>query len=155
MTRQKFSDFHGGVQFQSSFSIRWELEDKTFLKIYIICLDDSLKYRIMANNKWKLHSYLQRRNFQKASRDRLSNRFWTDTRLLSVKVKCPDPGIASHEQKPNKEDSLRHQIPVPCPHSPPPCPPPPPPPPPHGIYIDWCIMARKCNIGVQKTISKS
>ena len=26
----------------------WELEDKSFLKIDIICLDDSLKYRIMA-----------------------------------------------------------------------------------------------------------
>ena len=26
---------------------RWELEDKTFLKIDIICLDDSFKYRIM------------------------------------------------------------------------------------------------------------
>ena len=26
---------------------RWELEDKTFLKIDVICLDDSLKYRIM------------------------------------------------------------------------------------------------------------
>ena len=48
VTRKKSSDFHGGIQFQSSFTIRWELEDKNFLKIYIICLDDSLKYRIMA-----------------------------------------------------------------------------------------------------------
>ena len=46
MTRKKSSDFHGGIQ--SSFTIRWELEDKNFLKIDIICLDDSLKYRIMA-----------------------------------------------------------------------------------------------------------
>ena len=42
------SDFHGGIRFQSSFTIRWELEDKNFLKIDIICLDDSLEYRIMA-----------------------------------------------------------------------------------------------------------
>ena len=47
VTRKKSSDFHGGIRFQSSFTIRWELEDKTFLKIDIICLDDSLKYWIM------------------------------------------------------------------------------------------------------------
>ena len=47
VTRKKSSDFHGGIRFQSSFTIRWELEDKTFLKIDITCLDDSLKYRIM------------------------------------------------------------------------------------------------------------
>ena len=45
---KKSSDFHGGIQFQSSFTIRWELKDKNFHKIDIICLDDSLKYRIMA-----------------------------------------------------------------------------------------------------------
>ena len=38
---QKSSDFHGGIRFQSSFTIRWELKDKNFLKIDIICLDDS------------------------------------------------------------------------------------------------------------------
>ena len=43
-TRKKSSDFHGGIRVQSSFTIRWELEDKNFLKIDII---DSLKYRIM------------------------------------------------------------------------------------------------------------
>ena len=48
VTRKKSCDFHGGIKFQSSFTIRWELEDKNFLKIDIICLDDSLKYRIMA-----------------------------------------------------------------------------------------------------------
>ena len=48
VTHKKSSDFHGGIQFQSSFTIRWELKDKNFLKIDIICLDDSLKYRIMA-----------------------------------------------------------------------------------------------------------
>ena len=48
VTCKKSSDFHGGIRFQSRFTIRWELEDKNFLKIEIICLDDSLKYRIMA-----------------------------------------------------------------------------------------------------------
>ena len=41
VTRKKSSDFHCGIRFQSSFTIRWELEDKNFLKIDIICLDDS------------------------------------------------------------------------------------------------------------------
>ena len=41
VTRKKSSDFHGGVRFQSSFTIKWELEDKNFLKIDIICLGDS------------------------------------------------------------------------------------------------------------------
>ena len=48
VTRKKSSDFHVGIRFQSSFTIRWELEDKNFLKIDIICLHDSLKYQIMA-----------------------------------------------------------------------------------------------------------
>ena len=48
VTCKKSFDFHGGIRFQSSFTIRWELENKNFLKIDIICLDDSLKYRIMA-----------------------------------------------------------------------------------------------------------
>ena len=48
VTRKKSSDFHGAIRFQSSFTIRWELEDKNVLKIDIICLDDSLKYRVMA-----------------------------------------------------------------------------------------------------------
>ena len=48
VTPKKSSDFHGGIRFQSSFTIRWELEDKNFHKIDIICLDDSLKYQIMA-----------------------------------------------------------------------------------------------------------
>ena len=48
VTCKKSSDFHGGIRFQSSFTIRWELEDKNFLKIDIICLEDSLKYRIEA-----------------------------------------------------------------------------------------------------------
>ena len=41
VTRKKSSDFYGKIRFQLSFTIRWELEDKNFLKIDIICLDDS------------------------------------------------------------------------------------------------------------------
>ena len=48
VTCKKSSDFHGRIRFHSRFTVRWELEDKNFLKIDIICLDDSLKYRIMA-----------------------------------------------------------------------------------------------------------
>ena len=50
VTCKKSSDFHGRIRFQSRFTIRRELEDKNFLKVDIICLDDSVhvKYRIMA-----------------------------------------------------------------------------------------------------------
>ena len=50
VTCKKSSDFHGRIRFRSRFTIRWELEDKNFLKIDIICLDDSVhvKYRIVA-----------------------------------------------------------------------------------------------------------
>ena len=48
MSEQVRSVTRGGIRSQSSFTIRWELEDKNFLKIDIICLDDSLKYRIIA-----------------------------------------------------------------------------------------------------------
>ena len=58
VTRKKSSDFHGRIRFQSSFTIRWELEDKNFHKIDIICLDDSLKYRIMAILKQMKASHL-------------------------------------------------------------------------------------------------
>ena len=49
VTCKKSSDFHGRIRFQSRFTIRWELEGKNFLKIDIICLDDSVhvKYRFM------------------------------------------------------------------------------------------------------------
>ena len=35
MSEQVRSVTRGGIRFQSSFTIRWELEDKTFLKIDI------------------------------------------------------------------------------------------------------------------------
>ena len=46
VTCKKSFDFHGGIRFQSSFTIRWELEDKNFLKIDIICLDDSVHVKV-------------------------------------------------------------------------------------------------------------
>ena len=48
VTCKNSSDCHDGIRFQSRFTIKRELEDKNFLKIDIICLDDSLKHRIMA-----------------------------------------------------------------------------------------------------------
>ena len=119
MTHKKSSDFHGGIRFQSSFTIRWELEDKNFLKIDIICLDDSLKYRIMAiKTNENCIPFSNKVTFRKPRGTVSGNCFSIDTRLLSVKVKCPDPGVASHDQKPDNGDSPRHQIPAPCPHSP-------------------------------------
>ena len=35
VTRKKSSDFHGKIRFQSRFTIKWELEEKNFLKIDI------------------------------------------------------------------------------------------------------------------------
>ena len=57
MLYKKSSDFHGGIRFQSSFTIRWELEDKNFLKIDIICLDDSLSIGLWRLKQMKT-SYL-------------------------------------------------------------------------------------------------
>ena len=76
LSRKKSSDFHGGIRFQSRFTIRWEREDKNFLEIDIICLDDSLKYRIMAiKTNQNFTPFSKKRDFQKASRDGLGNRF--------------------------------------------------------------------------------
>ena len=88
----------------------------------------------MAINKWKLHTFLQQRDFQKASTDGLGNRFWIDTRLLSVKVKSPDPGVASHDQKPDRGIVSGIKSP-PLARTPPL----------HGIYIDRSI---RCCFGV-------
>ena len=121
VTRKKSSDFHGGIRFQSSFTIRWELEDKNFLKIDIICLDDSLKYRIMTiktnENFIPLSNSV---TFRKPRR--------TDLLIPGFcrsKSNVPTPGRFAR-LKVRQGDSLRHQIPTPCPHSlllPPPLPP--------------------------------
>ena len=125
MTRKKSSDFHGGIRFQSSFTIRWELEDKNFLKIDIICLDDSLKYRIMAiKTNENFIPFSNSVTFRK--------RRGTDPVTASELI----PGIPgfcrSNSNIPTRGRfarsnarqgvSLRHQIPAPCPHFPPPPP---------------------------------
>lgn len=56
------------------------------------------------------------------------------TRLLSVKVKCPDPGTASHEQNPNWGIAPGIKSPPPARTSPTPKPPPL-----SNIFIDRCI----------------
>ena len=106
VTRKKSSDFHSRIQFQSRLTIRWELTDKNFLfLIDIICLDDSVKYRIMAiktNENFIPFSNFNSVTFRKPPGDWLVNHFWIDTRLLSVKVKCPYSEVASHDQKPDR-----------------------------------------------------
>ena len=73
------------IRFQSSFTSRWELEDKNFHKIDIICLDDSLKSRIIGiKNKWKLRTFSSSIDFPQGTE--LGSRFWIDTRLLWVKA---------------------------------------------------------------------
>ena len=46
--------------------------------------------------------------------------------------------------KARQGDSLRHQIPTPCPHSPPPNP--------HGIYIDRCIIYWTCSHNARRQV---
>ena len=76
VTRKKSSDFHNGNRFQSSFTIRWELEDKNFLKIDIICLDDSLKYGSMAiKTSENFTPFSNSVTSGKASRDGFGNSF--------------------------------------------------------------------------------
>ena len=117
-------------RFQSSFTIRWELEDKNFLKIDIICLDDSLKYRIMAiktNENFVPFSdsvtfrSLEGRTCLTASElilgfCRSKSNVPTPGSLRTIK--SPTGGIVSGSKSP----------PLACT-----------PPTPHGIYIDRCI----------------
>ena len=118
VTRKKSSDFHGGIRFQSSFTIRWELEDKNFLKIDIICLDDSLKYRIMAiktNARQMNENFIPFSNsvtFRKPRGTDLVTASELIPGFCRSKSNVPTPGS-------RHGDSLRHQIPTPCPHSPP------------------------------------
>ena len=129
VTRKKSSDFHGGIRFQSSFTIRWELEDKNFLKIDII---DSLKYRIMAIKT--------NENFIPFSNSVTFRKPW-GTDLVTASELIPGiPGLCrSKSNIPTRGRFARSnarqgdsQIPAPFPHSPPP--------PHHGIYIDRCII---------------
>ena len=131
VTRKKSSDFHGGIRFQSSFTIRWELEDKTFLKINIICLDDSLQYRIkVIKTNGNFIPFSNSMTFRKPRGTDLVTASELITGFYRSKSNVPTPG-SPHDQKPDmgivsgiKSPPLAR----------------PPPPPPHGIYIDRCII---------------
>ena len=122
VTRKKSSDFHGGIRFQSSFTIRWELEDKTFLKIDIICLDDSLNYRMPFSNS---ATYRKPRRMDLVTASELIPGFCRSKSNVPTPgslrtIKSPTGGIVSGIKSPPLART--------------------PPPPPHGIYIDRCII---------------
>ena len=95
VTHKKSSDFHGGIRFQSSFTIRWELEDKNFLKIDIICLADSLKYRIMAikTNEDFIASFSNKVTFRKPRGTDLVTASELIPGFCRSKSNVPTPGL--------------------------------------------------------------
>ena len=100
VTRKKSSDFHGGIRFQSSFTIRWELEDKNFLKIDII---DSLKYRIMAiKTNENFIPFSNSVTFRKPRGTDLVTASELIPGFCWSKSNVPTPGVASHDQKPDR-----------------------------------------------------
>ena len=113
VTRKKSSDFQGGIRFQSSFTIRWELEDKTFLKI------DIINFIPFSNSV----------TFRKPRGTDLVTASELIPGFCRSKSNIPSPGRIVRS-KPRQGDSFRHQIPALCPHSSPP----------NGIYIDRCII---------------
>ena len=120
LTCKKSFDFHGRIRFQSRFTIRWELEDKNFLKIDIICLADSLKYRIMVIKTNE--NFITSSNsvtFRKPRGTDLVTASELIPGFYRSKSNVPTPGSLRTMKSPTG-DSLRHQIPAPCPHSPPP-----------------------------------
>ena len=132
MTCKKSSDFHGRILFQSRFTIRWELEDKNFLKIDIICLDDSVKYRIMAiKRNENFITFSNSMTFRKPRGTDLV----IDSELIPgfyrSKSNVPTPG-SLHTIKSPTGGSSQASNPLPLPALPAP--------PPHGIYIDKCII---------------
>ena len=130
VTRKKSPDFHGGIRFQSSFTIRWELEDKTFLKIDIICLDDSLKYRIMAiKTNENFIPFSNSVTFRKPRGTDLVTASELIPGFCRSKSNVPTPGSLRTIKSPTwgivsgiKSPPLART-----------------PPPPYGIYIDRCI----------------
>ena len=119
MTCKKSSDFHGGIRFQSSFTIRWELEDKNFLKIDIICLDDSLKHRITAiKTNENFTPFSNSVTFRKPRGTDLVTASELIPGFCRSNSNFPTPGSLRTIKRPTG-DSLRHQIPAPCPHFPP------------------------------------
>ena len=129
VTRKKSSDFHGGIRFQLSFTIRWELEDKNFLKIDII---DSLKYRIMAiKTNENFIPFSNSVTFRKPRGTDLVTASELIPGFCRSKSNVPTPGSLRTIKSPTwgivsgiKSPPLARTLP---------------PPPPYGIYIDRCI----------------
>ena len=94
VTRKKSSDFPGGIRFQSSFTVRWELEDKNFPKIDIICLEDSLKYRIMAIKTNKT-SHEPRGKFDSSNQKHYPDLGSDASSVWNFKFKCQMPAAFS------------------------------------------------------------
>ena len=118
VTRKKSSDFQGGILFQSSFTIRWELEDKNLLKIDIICLDDSLKYRIMAiKTNENFIPFSNSVTFRKHRGTDLVTASELVAGFCRSKTNVPTPGSLC-----TTGGLFQAQIPSPCPHFPPPPP---------------------------------
>ena len=109
VTRKKSSYFHGGIRFQSSFTIRWELEDKTFLKIDII---NFIPFSNCVTFRKPRGTYLV-----------------AASELIPGFCRSKGVGVASHDQKPDKGIVSGIKSP-PLARTPPR---------PHGIYIDRCI----------------
>ena len=130
MTHKKSSDFQGGIRFQSSFTVRWELKDKNFLKINIIFLDDSLKYRIMAiKTNENFIPFSNNVTFRKPRGTDLVTASELIPGFCRSKSNVPTPGSLHTIKSPTagivpgiKSPPLART-----------------PPPPHGIYIDRCI----------------
>ena len=131
MTHKKSSGFLGGIRFQSSFTIRWELEDK----IDIICLDDSLKYRIMAiKTNENFIPFSNNVTFRKPRGTDLVTASELIPGFCRSKSNVPTPGSLYTIKSPTagivpgiKSPPLART---------------PPPPPPHGIYVDRCINSK-------------
>ena len=131
MTCKKSSDFHGRIRSQSRFTIRWELEDKNFFKIDIICLDDSVKYRIMAiKRNENFITFSNSMTFRKPRGTDLV----IDSELIPgfyrSKSNVPTPGSLRTIKSPTGGKSQASN-PLPLPALPP-----------HGIYIDRCIILK-------------
>ena len=127
VTRKKSSDFHGKIRFQSRFTIRWELEDKNFLKIDIICLDDSVKYRIMAiKTNENFIPFSNSMTFRKPQRTDLVTASELIPGFYWSKSHVATPGWL-HDQKPDMGIVLGIKSP-PLARTPP-----------NGICIDRCI----------------
>ena len=134
MTRKKSSDFHGGIRFQSSFAIRSKLEDKNFLNIDIICLDDSLKYRIMAiKTNENFIPFSNSGTFRKPRGTDLVTATELIPGFCRSKSNVPTPGSLRTIKSPTGGIVSGITSP-PLARTPPP-----PPSPTHGIYIDRCI----------------